>query len=65
MAPIVILVVAGLLACWIILSVLGNERQRRVQDFEAMQRAAHSAAIAAEGPTRKVPTATTPRQSAR
>ena len=67
MGPIVILVLAGLVACWIILSILGNERQRQVQQFDAMQHAARAqlAAAAAEVATRKTQIPATPRQPAR
>lgn len=67
MGPLVILCLAGLLACWIMLSILASERQRQLQDFEAMQQAARSrsAALAAEAAMRKTQPATNPRQSAR
>ena len=67
MGPLIILVAAGLLACWIFLGILANERQRRVQDFEVAQQAAraHHAAMALEAATRKAQSATTTRQSAR
>ena len=67
MGPIVILVLAGLVACWIILSILGNERQRQLQQFDAIQHAARAqlAAAAAEAATRKPQTPATARQSAR
>jgi len=67
MGPIVILVLAGLVAGWIILSILGNERQRQVQQFDAMQLAARAqlAAAAAEATSRKAQIPATARQSAR
>jgi hypothetical protein len=66
MGPIVMLVLAGLVACWIILSILGNERQRQLQQFDAIQHATRAklAAAAAELATRKVQIPATPRQSA-
>lgn len=46
MAPHLILVVAGLTSAWAVLSIVGGERQRVMQNVELARRAAASRAAA-------------------
>ena len=47
MGPTLILILAGLLACWTTLRLFGSERQRQVEELAARQRAAADAALRA------------------
>ena len=59
-----LLVLAGVLSSWVVLAVLGAERQRRLQDADAARRAAQAVAAALEA-AKKAQAATTTRQPAR
>lgn len=46
MGQIVLLGLAGLIAGWIVLGIMGGERERQLQHVDAARRAAHAAASA-------------------
>jgi hypothetical protein len=66
MGELLLLGLAGVISGWIILTLMGGERQRQLQQVESVRRSAQAlaAATAAEAAKKSQP-APSPRQSAR
>lgn len=58
MGSIVLLGLAGVMACWIVLALMGAERQQQLQQADAARRAAHAHAAAMAAEASKKPHAT-------